>query len=484
MLFTYAYFYQAGDWGQNVRFNLVRAILQKHTLTIDAYHANSGDKAGFRGHFYLDKPPGTSFTALPFVAATNGVLRVVGIDPESNRGVVAGSYVASLTASSVPALLAALAVWWVALAFGASMGGALFAAGVFALGSPMFTYATVLWSYGLAGGGLIAAFAAAVALRHVGSTRRDFGLGAMVGACAGWATVSELACAPAAILLTVLVGLHVGKGRRLRVAAGLALGALATGGIWMSYNLAAFGNLLSVGYDHIDEGQFSLQASGGAIFGIVGPRLTVLWQILFGHEYGLFILAPVLLAAPVGLGMLVRAPADRKAGIIAVMIVGWFVFLNSSLVFWSGGGNYGPRHIAPALPFLCLGLAPVWTWATRPVKLALGAVALVGVVFAFVTVATAAVPEEDDILGPVPQAMDHFVRGELSINVNAYYYEEEVWVWPRTVEQQAALTRNAWNLGELVGLRGLPSLLPLLLAWIAGIVTWRRWSKQAPAAVV
>ena len=42
---SYAYFYQGGGWNQNSRFALVRAIIERHTLQIDAYQLHTGDRA-------------------------------------------------------------------------------------------------------------------------------------------------------------------------------------------------------------------------------------------------------------------------------------------------------------------------------------------------------------------------------------------------------------------------------------------------------
>ena len=70
---VYAYFYQAGGWNQNARFDLVRAIVERGTLRIDAYESNTGDKAERDGHLYSDKAPGVSLTALPMYAAVHAL---------------------------------------------------------------------------------------------------------------------------------------------------------------------------------------------------------------------------------------------------------------------------------------------------------------------------------------------------------------------------------------------------------------------------
>src|SRR5256712_13515877 len=83
---SYAYFYQGGGWNQNSRFDLVRAILERGTLRIDAYQENTGDKALFNGHYYSDKAPGLALLALPAAAASRPGLRALGVDPASPRG--------------------------------------------------------------------------------------------------------------------------------------------------------------------------------------------------------------------------------------------------------------------------------------------------------------------------------------------------------------------------------------------------------------
>src|SRR5258708_7418524 len=86
---SYAYFYQGGGWNQNSRFDLVRAILERGTLRIDAYRENTEDKTVANGHFYSDKAPGLVLLAVPAAAASRPVLRVAGVDPGSPRGLVA-----------------------------------------------------------------------------------------------------------------------------------------------------------------------------------------------------------------------------------------------------------------------------------------------------------------------------------------------------------------------------------------------------------
>src|SRR5579864_5963953 len=104
--FSFLYFYEGGGWNQNSRFDLLRAIIERHTLQIDAYHENTQDKAHFLGHYYSDKAPGLVFLAVPFALAARPVLRSAGVDPQSPRGEVALSYVVSAGAVALPTALA------------------------------------------------------------------------------------------------------------------------------------------------------------------------------------------------------------------------------------------------------------------------------------------------------------------------------------------------------------------------------------------
>src|SRR4029077_17301606 len=136
LFISYAYFYQAGGWNQNSRFALVRAIIERHTLQIDAYALHTGDRALWEDHYYSDKAPGASLLALAPVAVARGMARLVHVDPESFPGIAWTSYVATVVTSGLFTLIAALVVMQLALRWGCSRGAALFAATAYGIASP------------------------------------------------------------------------------------------------------------------------------------------------------------------------------------------------------------------------------------------------------------------------------------------------------------------------------------------------------------
>lgn len=463
LLCSFAWFYQAGGWNQNSRFDLIRAIVERGTLRIDAYHGNTGDKAKRGGHVYSDKAPGLALAAVPAVAAA----RVVTGDP------TALSYVATVATAALPAALAAVLLFLVAVRLGAGQGGAVFAAAVFGLATPAWAYATLLFGHSLATFGLVAAFAAAVALGSrstvAGSRRRDLLLGLALGVAAGWATVTEYPSAPPA---AILAGLGLarawpgGRGRLLPVAGGIAVGAAACLAALLAYNQAAFGSFLDVGYKH-------LEGFGGMKEGVMGvtyPKVSVLQEILVGRFRGLLYFAPILAAAPFGFALLLRRGPARAPAAVAVAIVVYYVLFNSAYKYWNGGWSYGPRHLSPALPFLCLGLAPLWSRGRAALRAPLAALALFSAAVTLVAVSTTAQSPEK-IERPLSALhWPAFREGDLSLNHQSFL---QLGADPARLRGRK-LPHAAWNLGEKLGLRGHASLLPLAAIWAAaGVGFWR-----------
>jgi len=188
---SYAYFYPGGGWNQNTRFDFVRAIVERGTHNIDAYHENTGDKVLKGGHWYSDKAPGQPLLALPAAVGVHTAIRATGADPLSPRCLVALAYFCTLFSVSLPTPLGSVCLFWIALRMGWSAGAAAFGALAMGLGSPMWAYAILFWAHAPAGACLLFAFAAVLLLDPTKSGR-DVWLGFVSGLAAGWATVNGI----------------------------------------------------------------------------------------------------------------------------------------------------------------------------------------------------------------------------------------------------------------------------------------------------
>jgi hypothetical protein len=465
---SYAYFYQAGGWNQNSRFALVRAMLERHTLRIDDYSAHTGDKALWQGHYYSDKAPGASLLALAPVAAARGISRAVHVDPEGYPGLAWTSYVAAVATSGVFTIVAALLVMRLSLEWGFSRNAALFAATAYGIASPAWGYATLFMEHGLTAGCLMLVFAAGVELGSgVASSARRRRLSCAVGAWAGLAVLSEL---QAAVPVSVLVVLALASARHrdpdeLRATAVRILaGGLIAGMVLAAYNVLAFGSPLHIGYAS-EEGFEQLHKG---FFGITYPAWWRIREILVGSYRGLLPLSPLVAVAPIGLVMLARTPAHRRQVLAAGAVVAFYLLLNASYYYWEGGWAYGPRQMTPALPFLALGLAPLWDSWGRAGRVLLSAGWLWGAALTLVAVSTTPQPPSN-YAAPVRELLwPAFKDGDLSLNNQTFV---------SYAAQGGHLRHNpalhaAWNLGELVGLHGRLSLLPLGLVWLVAALVF------------
>jgi hypothetical protein len=469
LLVSYAYFYQAGGWNQNSRFDLVRAITNEHTLNIDPFVNSTGDKAFFEGHYYSDKAPGLALTAVPVVAAVRPIVRALGGDPETLGGLALLSYLSTVLTAGLFTALAGVCLFRLSVELGASASGALFAALTFGLATPIWTLATIFIGHAFSAAFLVFAFAAACRVGAEpcgGADARvgpygDVSLGLMIGACAGWATVSEFPAAVPAVLIAGLAAVHtwpLGRARAIRVLGALALAALASAAVLMAYQYFCFGSPFHLAYSS-EEGYVGMQQG---VFGVNVPRMIRLRRILFGEYRGLLPLAPTLAVAPIGLAVMTFKDARaRRAAIVASIIAVYYILFNASYSYWEGGWSYGPRHASPAIPFLCVGLAALWTVVPRVLRWALAAVSAYGAVITLVAVSTMPLPP-NNVRRPLAEfLLPAFRDGDLALNTQSFAAGGVNPDFRAHTEPKVA-----FNLGMKMGLTGHASLIPLAIVWL------------------
>jgi hypothetical protein len=482
MFVSFAYFYQAGGWNQNSRFDLVRAITNEGTLSIDPFMHSTGDKAFYNGHYYSDKAPGIALAAVPVVAAVRPIYRAFGGDPETYEGLALLSYLSTVATAGLFTALAAVSLFTLSIELGASYGAALFASLTFAVATPIWTLATIFIGHAFAAALLVLAFAAAVRIGTSGP-ERDVRLGAMVGVAAGWATVSEFPAAVPAVLLAALAAVHaapLGRARAIRILGALAVGAVLCAAVLMAYQYACFGSPFHLAY----SSEIGYEGMQQGVFGVTMPKSVRLRRILFGEYRGLLPLAPALAVAPIGLALMtfVRLRADvsddlvarrRRAALVASAIAVYFILLNASYSYWEGGWSYGPRHASPAIPFLSFGLAMLWTVSPAVVRAALAALSLYGAAVTVIAVTTMPLPPAN-IRRPVQEFLwPAFRDGDLALNTQTMASGSVDANFRAHHEPPAA-----FNLGMKMRLRGHASLLPLAFVWVAvGAMLIRRHDR-------
>lgn len=464
--FSFIYFYEGGGWNQNSRFDLLRAIVEEHTLRIDSYHQNTQDKAHFKGHYYSDKAPGLVFLAVPVAVVARPAMRAVGVDPLSARGEFVLSYLVSAFSVALPMALAGVCVFFLALRFGASLPGAAFGVVVLCLGTPIWAYASLFWAHALVGACLIFAFAAAVKIGEgVGSHNLDFWWALAVGLAAGWATVIEYPAAPASTILAVFA---LGRAwrhfvaSRWRVVGGVGLGAAICAAVLFGYLHAAFGGFRP-SYSYYDPTSFSFMQQQGYL-GLTYPHPDRLLKLLFGCSRGLLFASPVMLAAPFGLWALWKC-GSRAAVATAFAVAAYYFLFNASFYWWKAGLTFGPRYAGAAIPLLCLGLAPCWQRATPAWRRVLIVLAADSILMALMVISTTSQLSMQDNCPMMHSVWPSFWAGKMAMNRDSML---------TVAEAGSRGNYGAFNLGQLLGLQGLASLIPLLGVWALAAIAWRR----------
>ena len=411
-LFAFAYFNQGGGWNQNSRFAEVRAMAEQGRFAIDDFLVYLGDPAtndlqrrpldhaeydadGKRhalcwvdaewsffpisgrpkregvieepmhmvcasgdvayvpetGHFHPNKPPGTSFLALPAYWIVWKIERALGINPDHWWTLNLNAWLTTIFSVGLVSALGCVLFFRLACALG---GGekrpALLATFAFAFGTTFFPFGTILFDHNLTAILLLASF---YWLRH---TQRP----ALAGFCAGFAVVTNYVAGGAVIALG-LYALLAG-GVRWRRAIFFSLGGLLPAALLGWYHFVNFGSPFALNNDFQNPlfkdprgslGMFVVPQSSDDFL-----RLLYVSGILSISPYrGVLLLAPVLL---LGVGGLVRWLHERTLAAearLCLAIFGWFFLVNMSFNGYHGGFAAGPRYLVPGIPFLALPLA-------------------------------------------------------------------------------------------------------------------------------
>ncbi len=452
---AYAYFFQGGGWNQNSRFNLVRAIVEQRSIVVDDYVQNTGDLAVRDGHNYCDKAPGVSILAVPVYAALHPLAS--GQRPRG-RLINAAAYLSTVWAVSLPSALAVVMLYRLAVMVGASPVAAAAVTLAYAFGTLAFPYSTLFYGHQLAASVLILAFGL---LAEARDEERPFPAGRVLaaGMLLGAGVAVEYPGAIGLVMVGFYAAIVVRPRRRLVwLFAGAALPGLALA----AYHTAAWGGPLML------PGHFSSDPprQRGAFMGITWPSAELAGKILFSPTRGLLRHAPWLVLWLPGVIALARRKEFRAEATACALVPLAYLWFNSSLTTsptdWRAGWGIGPRHLVATLPFVSLGVAALFASTDRVRQRLTGvALAVLGLYsIALMLVATAVRPE-------VPTWYDFpfaeyllpsFREGALGINTIPFH--------SGSVHEQ----RQAWNLGEKLGLEGLTSLVPL--AVYLGLAAW------------
>jgi 4-amino-4-deoxy-L-arabinose transferase-like glycosyltransferase len=470
---------KALDWAGNSRADLTFAVGDQGVLYIDAYHENTGDKAFFEDHYYTEKSIGPSLLALPFymvfkvIAAfppindflhsdrtlgdvaslQNPDAETLGIRPNTFYEDVALTFI-SFFATSVPSALLVTAVMLFAARFARKDSYAFALALIYGLATIAFPYSTVLYQHQIATFGLFVGFFLLWRVLYEQANPRWMWA---VGGLFGLAAITELPVVPfAGFIFLWGVYQYSNKLALYRV----VLGAMPLLVVHFLYHHLIYGNALTVSYLYSVYWQdFNQQG----VVSVTMPSAERLYGITVSSFRGLFFISPVLLIALPGLLLMWQQPRRyRSMTLLLIFIIAGFFLYNASSVQWWAGHSIGPRYLTPMLPFMALPMVFVSNqWLPRrPGRILIGTLVALS---AF-------------------NVWTQFLAGQVFPPVNGSdgaTIQNPLVQYALPLLMKGDVTRNY---GTLLGLPGLPSLLPLLIFIAATyyVMLWRADKQLRP----
>jgi hypothetical protein len=428
-LYAFPYFDKLRSAQEMPRLLLAEQIVDRHVLHLDERLGQLGSgndlSRGPDGRSYANKSPGPSFVAAPvyFVRKLFGRPTIRGAMWALRAGAI-----------TLPAVLFLPFLYRLLRRFTPDEHSRRAALAAYALASPVVPYSMLLYSHMLAAVCLGGAFALSVALVR-GRPRRPWLVAALAGLLAGMAPAMDYQATLAAPLIWLYVLIRARP--RLARAAVFAAGAVPPLVGLLAYHKKCFGSPFRISYSlGVDT------APQKGLLGFIGPNWDSFNHTLFEQSNGLVVMAPWVVLAVLGalaiLGLRrLRLRMGAEALVCAGIVTVYVLFVGSMLPYMARGGwSAGARQLVGMLPFLtCLAAVGFELagrfWVTRAIAYA---GVLVGMVVFFVA-ATTYPHFPDNLKNPLFELSFPLLRHGYAVH----------------------------SLGTVLGLRGLPSLLPLYL---------------------
>ncbi|OGH59640.1 MAG: hypothetical protein A3G34_07410 [Candidatus Lindowbacteria bacterium RIFCSPLOWO2_12_FULL_62_27] len=336
------------------RFFLLSAVVDYGRLDIEAYKDQTIDISVAGDKTYSNKAIGAPLVAAPIYWALRRWTPIRHDAPLSPRA----RRICVFLTTTVPFALLGVVMYRVLLGMGAAPINAYLAVLAYGLGTIAWIHAAMFSGHQVAAN--FAFFSFACLHGRADGDRWKF-LGA--GCLAGLAALSDYT----AIFLAILLAAYaMAVTSRWPTRAAFLAGVALCGVVLAAYNGRCFGGAFSFSYEHLGYGDFAAGARRG-FMGVAAPVPESLMALMFSPARGIFFIMPVLLLSLPGFWLWFErvhaaegAAPDRGAGLapwVAGAAVVGYLLINAGFYGWHGGWTFGPRYLAPILPFLVLPLA-------------------------------------------------------------------------------------------------------------------------------
>jgi hypothetical protein len=453
---SYAYvFPRWADPNQNSRLDMAAAVVELGTFQIDTFVQNTVDYARVGDHYYSDKAPGAAFLGIPVYWGVKIFLDLpylsnltdklsnnqafqatlnpegTGISDQKVRFAVAQVLI-TLVVSALPSAILGVLLFKCLKVFSEDIGPRLLISLAYGLLTPVLAYAGSFYGHQLSAMLLFWAF-------YLAFTQKELSKFSLlwIGFLLGYSIITEYPAALIAGAIALYVFFKLIKSRRPIDVFWLVPLGLSVLVLWMIYNNSIFGGPLHLGYSN-SELWTSQHQTGFMSLSI--PTWDAFLGITFGDYRGLFFFAPITLLFFPGIYLWWRSRKYLSEWLLVIFIVLAMFLFNCSSIMWWGGFAVGPRYLLPMIPFMALAwIFPLLRWkSNRFFMLGIIIVSLWSFIAVWgLTLAGRAFPS-DTLYHPL---LEYALPLWLSGNI-------------------------ARNVGTIFGLRGVSSLLPLLIIYL------------------
>ena len=486
-LYSFPYFPGLQSANELPRVYLTQAMVEEGRFAIDSGVSRWGSTADVsraHGQYYSNKAPGSSMLAIPPYMVLRAVKRAQGSEPTLAEMM----WVSRISTGVVPTLLFLVLLAAFLARFTDSRDARRIAVVGYALGSMAMVYSVLFIAHQLSAVCIGTAYILGV---RVVEDRRDSRLMLAAGFAAGCAPLVDYQAAFAGVPLAIYliwslvirppsgrpgraigrpppprkVDLRRGRGDRLgghlsgrRPGGDLArrrpgalalavLGSIPPVVLLLWYHQQAFGSPFATGYDY---SQTFAHFHQKGFLGITELRWEAFHSSTVGSNNGLFTFCPLLILAIPGWILMARRRLHAQLALTASVVVIYLLFL-SSINFWRGGWQIGPRYITAMLPFMMVPVTVAVDAACRRSATRALVLALMVVGIAVYTLTSAMFPY-------FPEKFSNPLY-EVTLGLIADGHAP-------------------WNLGWIFGLRGTASLIPLL-AILAAVLGFTAVPRRA-----
>jgi len=324
----------------------------------------------------------------------------------------------------------------------------------YAFGTTAFAYSTILYTHQIAAAFSFIPFYIVFVLKN--NKANSFSSLFLSGLLAGYSVITEYPCIFVWLILFLYIIFLFSDDKKYVFF--FLMGSSIPAIILLFYNYLCYGNPILFSYfSHFVSNADVQSGLKGTAKTISFPSIEILYKITFDPYRGIFFYCPFLLIFFPGIYFFLRKEGISKEFLLSIIIILYYFVFNASYRYWYGGLSLGPRHLVATIPFMVL-LSSFFIKQYPKIS-----ICGVLVSFFFMLMAVSVTPETP--YGHKNPLMEFYFKNFFDSNLSL----NKTPIFRTNISRD---TFNSYNLGTLLHLPDILSLVPFYLIIIIGTVSF------------